>query len=257
VSAARDWSPSVYLKFEDERTRAARDLLVGAALGTAATIVDVGCGPGNSTELLADRYPEADILGIDTSPAMLEAARARLPALRFEAADANTWLPSPDTDLVYANATYQWIPGHLEQLPRVLAALRPGAVLAVQMPDNLAEPTHRLMREVAEGGPWADRLAGAARAPLPPASAYYQALKPVAARVDIWRTTYHHVLADAAAIVEFVSATGLRPFLDPLDPDERLAFRAAYTALIAKAYPALSDGTVLLPFPRLFLAAWR
>lgn len=257
MSGARDWSPSTYLKFEDERTRAARDLLIGAALETARTVVDVGCGPGNSTELLAARYPGADILGIDSSPAMLEAARVRLPSLRFEAADANTWVPEPDVDLVYANATYQWIPDHLAHLPKVLAALRPGAVLAVQMPDNLAEPTHRLMNQVAAEGRWADRLIGAARTPLPPAATYYQALAPGAAQVDIWRTTYHHVLADAAAIVEFVSATGLRPFLDPLREDERAAFRADYAALIAAAYPPMADGTVLLAFPRLFIVARR
>ena len=254
---ARDWSPGVYLKFEDERTRAARDLLVGAAVETARRIVDVGCGPGNSTEVLAARYPGADILGLDNSPAMLEAARARLPALRFETADAANWLPAADVDLVYANATYQWVPGHFEQLPRVLAALKPGAVLAVQMPDNVTEPTHVLMQAVAEAGPWSDRLAGAKRISLPPARAYYDALKPFAARVDIWRTTYHHVLADAAAIVEFVSSTGLRPFLDPLSELDRAAFRADYTGRIADAYPPMSDGKVMLAFPRLFIVARR
>ena len=254
---ARDWSPSVYLKFEDERTRAARDLLVGAALETARRIVDVGCGPGNSTEVLAARYPGADILGIDNSPAMLAAARQRLPSVRFEAADAASWLPGADADLVYANATYQWVPDHFAQLPRVLTALQPGAVLAVQMPDNVAEPTHALMQAVAEAGPWADRLAGARRIPLPPARAYYGALKPHATEVDIWRTTYHHVLADAAAIVEFVSSTGLRPFLDPLSEADRAAFRTDYTARIAAAYPPMSDGRVLLAFPRLFIVARR
>jgi trans-aconitate 2-methyltransferase len=254
---ASDWSPSTYLKFEDERTRAARDLLARAPLARARKIVDVGCGPGNSTELLAERYPRTDILGIDSSPAMLEEARKRLPALRFEAADANVWVPEADIELVFANATYQWIPAHLAQLPRVLKALRPGAVLAVQMPDNLAEPTHALMNAVAASGHWAARLAGAARKPLPPASAYYQALKPFADQLDIWRTTYNHVLADAEAIVEFVSGTGLRPFLDPLSPDERTEFRALYTAAIAAAYPPMTDGKVLLAFPRLFIVAQR
>ena len=257
MTANRDWVPSVYLKFEDERTRAARDLLVGASLEAAHRIVDVGCGPGNSTELLSARYPQADILGIDNSPAMLEAARKRLPRLRFESADANSWIPDPDVDLVFANATYQWIPDHLTQLPRLLAALRTGAVLAVQMPDNVAEPTHRLMKEVAETGPWAARLAGAARAPLPPAPSYYEALKPVAARIDIWRTTYHHVLANAAAIVEFVSSTGLRPFLDPLSETERAEYLSVYNGRIAKAYPPMSEGKVLLAYPRLFIVARR
>jgi trans-aconitate 2-methyltransferase len=255
--SGRDWSPSVYLKFEGERTRAARDLLVGVSVETARRIVDVGCGPGNSTEVLAARYPEAEILGIDNSPAMLSAARERLPRLRFEAADAGRWTPGAGVDLVYANATYQWVPDHFAQLPRVLTALDPGAVLAVQMPDNVAEATHVLMQAVAEAGPWSERLAGAKRTPLPPARAYYDALKPHAAQVDIWRTTYHHVLADAAAIVEFVSATGLRPFLDPLSESDRAAFLADYAARIADAYPPMSDGKVLLAFPRLFIVARR
>jgi trans-aconitate 2-methyltransferase len=252
-----DWSPATYLKFENERTRAAVDLLARVPLNDARHIVDVGCGPGNSTELLATRYPDADVLGIDNSPAMLEEARKRLPAARFEAADAAVWLPEPDVDLVFANATYQWVPDHFTQLPRVLAALQPGAVLAVQMPDNRAEATHRLMVEVADQGPWAGRLAHASRASLPPAAAYYDALAPLAARFDIWRTAYQHPLADADAIVEFVRSTGLRPFLDALDTDERAAFVADYTARIAAAYPLRADGRVLLAFPRLFFVARR
>ena len=116
ASAAADWSPSTYLKFEDERTRAARDLLAQVPLTAVRSAVDVGCGPGNSTELIAERYPQAEVIGLDNSPAMLDAARRRLPGVRFEAADANVWTPDADVDLVYANATYQWIPGHLEQL---------------------------------------------------------------------------------------------------------------------------------------------
>lgn len=255
--SSTDWSPATYLKFEDERTRPAHDLLARVRSDEVRRIVDVGCGPGNSTELLAARYPEAAIVGLDSSPAMLEEARKRLPGVRFEAANAEVWLPEADVDLVFANATYQWVPRHLEQLPRVLAALPPGATLAVQMPDNLAEPTHRLMNEVALAGPWSGRLAGAAREPLPPARVYYDALRPVAARVDIWRTTYQHALRGPEAIVEFVRSTGLRPFIDPLSESERRQFIAAYTAGIAAAYPPLTDGGVLLGFPRLFLIAER
>jgi len=252
-----DWSPASYLKFEDERTRPARDLLAQVRADRVRTVVDVGCGPGNSTELLATRFPEAEVVGLDSSPAMLEAARRRLPGARFQLANADVWVPAPDVDLVFANAIYQWVPRHLEQLPRVLAALPRGATLAVQMPDNLSEPTHRLMREVASAGPWSGRLAGAARDPLPPARAYYEALQPMAARLDIWRTTYHHVLRSAEAIVEFVRSTGLRPFLDPLTESERTEFIARYTARIAAAYPPSADGHVLLAFPRLFLVAER
>ena len=173
-----DWSPATYLKFEDERTRAAIDLLAHVPLDDARHVVDVGCGPGNSTELLAARYPGADVLGIDNSPAMLEEARKRLPEARFEPADAAAWLPDADVDLVFANATYQWVPDHFAQLPRVLAALKPGAVLAVQMPDNRAEPTHRLMVEVADQGAWAPRLAHASRASLPQAARLLRRARP-------------------------------------------------------------------------------
>ncbi len=255
--SATDWSPATYLKFEDERTRPARDLLAQVRSGAVQKIVDVGCGPGNSTELLAARYPAAEVIGLDNSPAMLEAARRRLPRVRFEFANADVWVPNADVELVFANAIYQWVPRHLEHLPRILAALPAGATLAVQMPDNLSEPTHRLMREVAHAGAWNGRLAGAARDPLPPAGVYYDALRPMAARLDIWRTTYHHVLPGADAIVEFVSSTGLRPFLDPLSEAERKEFIAIYSARVAAAYPPLADGNVLLAFPRLFLVAER
>lgn len=252
-----DWSPAAYLKFEDERTRPARDLLAQVRADAVRRIVDMGCGPGNSTELLVARYPQAQIIGLDNSPAMLEEARRRLPGVRFELANADVWVPEAGIDLVFANAIYQWVPGHLELLPRILAALPKGGTLAVQMPDNLSQPTHRLMREVALAGPWSARLAGAAREPLPGASVYYEALRPVAARLDIWRTTYHHVLRGADAIVELVRSTGLRPYLEPLAEAERTEFLAIYTAAVAAAYPAQADGSVLLPFPRLFLLAQR
>jgi len=252
-----DWSPATYLKFEDERTRPARDLLAHVRPDRVRKVVDVGCGPGNSTELLASRYPEGEIIGIDNSPAMLEEARRRLPNVRFEFADAAAWTPEARVDLVFANATYHWIAHHLEQLTRVLSALSAGATLAVQMPDNTEEPTHRLMSEVALARPWSARLIGAVRDPLPSARAYYEALSPVATHLDIWRTTYFHVLPGASAIVEFVRATGLRRFLDPLREPERAEFLAIYTDRIAGAYPPLAGGNVLLAFPRFFLVAER
>jgi trans-aconitate 2-methyltransferase len=252
-----DWSPDLYLAFEDERTRAAADLLAHVPLQAARRIVDVGCGPGNSTELLSRRYPHADILGIDTSPAMLEAAGARLPSVRFATADASQWTPGPDVDLVYANATYQWVPEHFSHLPRVLAALGPGGCLAVQMPDNLREPTHELMRDVAQSRGWAQRLKGAPRAPLPEMAAYYDALAPCARSIDIWRTTYTHVMAGPAEIVEFIRSTGLRPFLGPLSEAERAEFLALYESKVAAAYPPMADGRRLLAFPRLFIVAVR
>ncbi len=252
-----DWSPALYAQFEEERTRPARDLLAQVSPAQARKVVDVGCGPGNSTALLAARWPEAEIAGLDNSPAMLEAARERLPMARFEAADANVWTPAADVDVVFANVTYQWVPDHLAQLPRVLGALRPGAVMAVQMPDNLGEPTHLAMRAAAKNARWAGRLADASREPLSAPRAYYEAFRPHATAVEIWRTVYIHPLADPAAILEWVRGTGLRPFLEPLAAQEREAFLADYLARIADAYPPAADGLVLLAFPRLFMVARR
>ena len=252
-----DWSPDLYTRFEAERTRPARDLLAAVPLTHAARVVDMGCGPGNSTELLAQRFPGAEITGLDTSPAMLEQARARLPACRFELADASDWRPGADVDLVFANAVYHWLPDHIAVLPQVLSALQPGGAIAVQMPDNVDQPSHQLMQRAAEAGPWRERLAGASRARLATPCAYYDALRPVAARVDVWRTVYHHMLPGPEAIVDLFASTGLRPYLAPLSPEEQAAFLADYAARLTEAYPRQADGAVLFPFPRFFIVAQR
>lgn len=251
------WSPSLYVRFEDERTRPAADLLAHVPLATARRAVDMGCGPGNSTELLAARFPEAAVTGIDSSPEMLAAARARLPRLAFEQADLTTWMPAEPVDLLYANAVFQWVPDHLAVLVRLMGALAPGGVLAVQMPDNLDEPSHVLMREVAYMEPWRKQLSKAVelRDSLPKPGTYYDALQPICSRVDIWHTVYNHALADAAAIVEWVKGTGLRPFVDPLEGPDRKAYLAEYTARIAATYLPHADGKVLLRFPRIFIVA--
>ncbi|MEJ2374816.1 MAG: methyltransferase domain-containing protein, partial [Pseudolabrys sp.] len=149
-----DWDSRQYLKFESDRTRPPRDLLAQVPLEHARKIVDLGCGPGNSTELLVKRYPDAQVIGLDSSPDMLRKARERLPALKFIEADIAQWRPEPDTDLLFSNATFQWVPDHPSVLKRLLEALPKGGVLAVQMPDNKTEPTHTLMAEVARQGGW-------------------------------------------------------------------------------------------------------
>ena len=262
-----EWSAEQYTAFEDERTRPVRDLLAAVPVRDARAAVDLGCGPGNSTEALARRFPGAAVTGVDASPDMIAAARRRLPHLRFETADIEAWTasragtdPARDSgpfDVVLSNAALHWLPDHATLLPRLLGTLAPGGALAVQMPDNLDEPAHRLMREVAASGPWADTLAGAAaaRTPLGDPAWYHRLLRPHCAAVDVWRTTYHHPLAGAEAVVAWFRSTGLRPYLDPLDPEMREGFLDAYREAIARAYPALSDGTILLPFPRLFLLA--
>jgi len=254
------WSAKQYVAFEDERTRPARDLLAAIPTAQARTVVDIGCGPGNSTELLVQRFPDASVSGLDSSADMIAAARKRLPDVQFEVAEIDKWADEGPFDVIFANAVLQWVPDHASLLPVLASKLSGGGSLAIQMPDNLNEPSHRLMREVAAHGPWASKLAGAAgqRTDMATASEYFSILRPHCTRVDVWRTTYHHQLRDGAAgVVEWFKGSGLIPFLSPLTEEERARYLQQYLAEVAKAYPALADGSVLLPFPRLFIVATR
>jgi len=254
------WSAKQYLKFEDERTRPARDLLQ-AVPGTAVKCAaDLGCGPGNSTELIVARYPDASIAGVDNAPDMIKAAKARLPGVRFELCAIEEWNEPGPWDLIYSNATLQWVGGHETLLPKLAQRLTPGGSLAIQMPDNLDEPSQASMRTAAQRVPFASLLKDAAKArtELGTPDWYYALLKPFCLRVDIWRTTYFHTLAGGlSAIVEWVKGTGLRPFLNPLSEAEQQAYIAVYKEELAKVYKPLADGTVILPFPRLFIVATR
>src|SRR5580693_814482 len=253
------WSAAQYVRFEHERTRPVHDLVARIPNSEVVRAADIGCGPGNSTQVLRERYPEARIVGLDSSPDMIEAARKRLPDIGFEVADTRHWRPKEPLDVILANAVLQWIPDHETLFPALLAKLNPQGALALQMPDNLDEPSHRLMGEVAGAGPWAAKLkdADGARTERHLADWYFRLLRPHTQRVDVWRTTYFHPLAGAHALVEWLKGTGLRPFLDPLEESEREGFLSRYEAAVAKAYPAEADGTVLLPFPRLFVVAVR
>jgi trans-aconitate 2-methyltransferase len=252
-----DWSPNHYLSFEDERTRPARDLLARVPIADAQRVVDLGCGPGNSTELLMRRFPGVKVTGVDNSSAMLASARQRLPEATFVEADIATWTPSQPVDLIFANAVFQWVPDHAAVLVRLMESLAAGGILAVQIPDNFGEPAHYLMEEVAR--PWSVKLDGAEgeRERILPPAVYYDRLSSVAVAVDIWRTVYHHPLSDAAAIVSWFRSTGLRPYLNRLAPAEQEAFLAAYTKRVGEAYPRQADGRVLLAFPRVFIVAAR
>ncbi|MBA4271597.1 MAG: trans-aconitate 2-methyltransferase [Pseudomonas sp.] len=254
------WSAKQYVAFEDERTRPARDLLAAIPTAEARSVVDIGCGPGNSTELLVQRFPGATVSGLDSSADMIAAARKRLPQLQFDVAEIDRWADEGPFDVIFANAVLQWVPDHAALLPALASRLAEGGSLAIQMPDNLNEPSHRLMREVAANGPWASKLADAAgqRTDMASASEYFSMLRPHCARVDVWRTTYYHQLSDGAAgVVEWFKGSGLIPFLSPLTESERAQYLEQYLAEVEKAYPALADGSVLLPFPRLFIVATR
>ena len=250
------WDPRQYLKFADHRLRPALDLLAQVPLEAPATVFDLGCGPGNITRLLAERWPAARVTGVDSSTAMLAKARQEEPGIAFVEADLNGWSAPEPAQLLYSNSTLQWLPDHAQLLPRLLGQLAPGGVLAVQMPHNHDAPSHRLMAEAVAAGGWQDKLRGLR--PLEPVAspdAYYRILAPLARRVDIWETEYLHVLEGDNPVVEWTKGTGLRPYLDALAEPERGAFLVTYAGLIAAAYPKQADGRTLLPFRRLFFVA--
>ncbi len=254
------WSSQQYLKFENERTRPAHDLLLAVPTREVKRAADLGCGPGNSTGLIAAVFPDAEITGVDNSENMIEAAKARLPGLRFELCRVEEWVHPGPWDLIFSNAAFQWVPNHERLLPDLASRLSPGGSLAIQMPDNLSEPSHVAMRTVAATEPFSAKLAGAAkeRTELAGADWYYGLLKPLCSRVDIWRTTYFHPLPGGLdAIVEWLKGTGLMPFLKPLSETEKAAFLSSYKDELAKSYKAQADGAVLLAFPRLFIVASR
>ncbi len=251
------WDDAQYLKFGDERTRAARELLARVPLaGGAARIVDLGCGPGNSTALLRGRWPQAQVTGVDSSDQMLARARKDDPGVEWVCADAATFVPAQPADLLFANAVLHWVPEHARLFPALIERLAPGGVLAVQMPESFDLPSHRLMREVRAAVAPGRPVTGAA-APIAEATDYYDLLAPRAQAIDMWRTNYTQVMPDADAIVEWVKGTGLRPYVDDLDAEGRAAFLSAYRRGIDDAYPARIDGKRLFPFPRLFIVAVR
>jgi len=259
MKAKPDWDAAQYLRFEDERTRPPADLLARVPLSEPKRCIDLGCGPGNSTELVAARFPGAVTEGLDSSPDMLEKARKRLPNLSFVIGDVNSWSDAAGYDLIFANAVLQWLPDHQGLFPRLARSLTSGGCLAVQMPNNLSEPSHVSMDEAAAEGPWAHRLANAraSKAVIGSFSDYRRWLMEAGCEVDIWQTTYVHALAGHDAIVEWFKSTGLKPYIDPLPAEEREAFLASYREKIAAAYPLEPDGKVLLRFPRLFILAVR
>lgn len=252
---AQDWNSQLYLKFEEERTRAARDLLARIPFCETRRVYDLGCGPGNSTELLLRAFAGAEVIGVDKSDNMLAVARARVPAAHFVKADIVDWRPPAPADVIFANATLHFLPDHRRIIHELLDALAPGGRLAVQMPDNTHEPSHAAMRMVAADGPWAERLLPVAKSltVLGQATEYYDLFAPFCRSVDIWQTVYLHPLDGPQDVVDWFEGSGLRPFLDLLDAEEAAEFLTRYRARLADAYPARANGKALLRYPRMFL----
>jgi len=257
-AAGGGWDPGGYLTFAEERTRPSHDLVARIAVPAPATVVDLGCGPGNGTEVLARRWPSARVVGVDHSPEMIEAARAAYPAREWILGGIESWAPDTPVDVVFSNAALQWLPDHRPLVQRLFGRVARGGALAFQVPSADYALVRRLIVEVAGSGPWAARMTGPLMAlTMAPASSYYDWLAPLASRVDLWETEYHHVLGSPDEAVAWMSSTGLRPFLAVLDgPDDTRAFTEQLLVRTREAYPRRADGKVLFPFKRTFVIAY-
>jgi trans-aconitate 2-methyltransferase len=251
------WDPSQYQRYADERGRPFIDLLAQVGAHAPRTVVDLGCGPGNLTALLRERWPAADIIGIDSSPEMIKRAQDEVYGPRFIEQDVREWQPSADTDVVITNATLQWIPEHVALVRSWLATLPAGAWFAAQVPSNFASPSHRLMRELAASPRWAPQLAGVLRHDdVVGPEVYARLLLDAGLSPSVWQTNYLHVLPGVDPVLEWVRGTGLRPILTSLPADEVNEFEAEYAALLRAAYPRDGHGTIF-PFLRTFFVGHR
>jgi len=252
------WDPGVYMAFGNERTRPAFELAARVPVERARVVVDLGCGPGNSTAALAQRWTDARLIGVDSSGEMLAKAKASGVRAVWVQADVAKWSPSEPVSVIYSNATFQWVDNHMPIFVRLLRAVEEGGALAVQMPRNFDAPSHVLLRETARDGPWANLLRPLERAkPVAEPQEYYAALAPHARHLDIWETEYLQALEGEDAVFKWVSGTALIPYREALTVGMREDFLAAYRERLSRGYPRRADGRTLFPFKRIFIIAQR
>ncbi len=253
------WDPSLYLRFADERTQPAIDLAFRVALEVPRRIIDIGCGPGNSTAVLRRRWPMAQVTGLDSSTEMIERARRDAPDQRWICEDAASFTGEQAYDVVYSNATLQWIPNHRDLISRLWNAVASGGALAVQVPANRESPLHRALRKVAASEPFSKLLDQTERVfTYHPAGFYYDLLAPISRCYETWTTEYLHVMQSHRDLVTWYKGTGMRTFLQALKDDrQRDEFEAAVLREARDGYPLQSDGKLLFAFRRLFLVAYR
>jgi trans-aconitate 2-methyltransferase len=252
------WDPTQYLKFAGERLRPALDLLARIPATAPDSVVDLGCGTGNLAPLLMQRWPQAHLTGVDSSPEMLAKARADHPHANFVEADVATWSPARQVDVLYSNAALHWIGNHDAVIPGLLSAVKPGGWLAIQMPHNFSAPSHTCLNDAIEQGPWRAKLEpDLRRQPVAEPRHYWRLLHAKSAALEIWESEYLQVLTGDDAVAEFIKGSWLRQFLSRLQDSERSAFENDYRARVRAAYPPESDGHTLFPFRRLFIVAQR
>lgn len=255
------WDPEKYVQFADHRDRPFFDLTSRVTAIDPTLVVDLGCGPGPLTRSLAERWPDARVVGLDSSDEMVQKARSaqHAPNLEFELADASSWMPDPNTDVLVSNAMLQWIPGHRELMVKWLGALKPGSWFAVQVPGNFSSPSHALMRELADSERWAPKLAGVLRHDdaVGEPEDYLKILLAAGFETDVWETTYGQVLAGKDPVLEWVRGTALRPVLAKLNREESEEFESDYARLVARAYPPFEgvngESLTMFPFRRIFM----
>ncbi|HEV2334698.1 MAG TPA: methyltransferase domain-containing protein [Stellaceae bacterium] len=252
------WDPAQYLKFAGPRLRPALDLLQRIDKEAPETVYDLGAGAGNVTRLIAARWPQARIVGVDSSAEMLKTAAADNPGILWQEADLATWRPDRPADVIYSNAALHWIEDHAPLFLALFDSLAAGGVFAVQIPRNFGAPSHTSMGEAARLGPWRARLEPLLRpAPVAEPAVYFDLLAPHAAKLDMWETEYLQVLDGEHAVKEYTKSTWLAPLLAALEEPERSQFEAAYTRLVDAAYPRRGDGKTLFPFRRMFIIATK
>lgn len=254
------WDPGQYLRFADERTRPAMELLARIPHDAPSSVFDLGCGPGNATRLLRARWPAAHLAGVDSSAEMLDRAAREVPDAEWVQADLVGWRPDRPAEVLFSNATFQWLDDHASIFTGLLESLASGGALAVQMPRNFDAPSHTAIAEVVRGGPWRaklERLIRSGPSAVREPGWYYDLLAPRAAQVDVWETEYLHVLRGDDPVKEWSKGTALRPFLDALEPEEGKAFEERYAGMLREAYPRRPDGATPFPFRRLFFVAIR
>jgi trans-aconitate 2-methyltransferase len=252
------WNPQQYLKFSGHRSRPALDLLLRIPEFPARQIADLGAGAGNVTKLLKERWPDATVTGVESSAEMVEAGKTAAPGVAWLQADLGQWRPSQRCDVIYSNAALHWLPEHDKLFPKLMNAVAPGGILAVQMPRNFEAPSHTLIADTALNGPWRNKVEHLVTPPPVQGPAFYHGLlAPFAENIDIWETEYLQVLQGANPVKEWTKGTWLMRYLDALAGEEKSAFEAAYGERVLKAYPPTASGDTLFPFRRLFMVALK